>query len=309
MKSAIGDSDLLIVGPGVLGALAGQLWKQRHPGATVVGQTVTENNHPVLRSLGLEPRTRSQAGSERYPFVLYSAPASGAENPLEDIKAALQLWDGRGSFVYTASGGVYVEDNGGDVDETSPVVARGAGERSDRLLDLEDAVFSASGNVVRYVGLYHCNRGAHTFFLRQGTVARPGSYLVNLLHYEDAASMAVAALAGDGSGGKGYRGKLFLGADGVPVTFRDMMDATLRSGKFQGQVTFTEADEPQRGKRVSNRATREQLGWAPKYASFASFMDAGGDDAYNRDPEGLGSLGLRHGQAPVKSHKEAAAKN
>lgn len=43
--------------------------------------------------------------------------------------------------VYTASGGVYVEDNGGDVDETSPVVARGAGERSDRLLDLEDAVF------------------------------------------------------------------------------------------------------------------------------------------------------------------------
>lgn len=61
---------------------------------------------------------------------------------------------------------------------------------------------SASGNVVRYVGLYHCNRGAHTFFLRQGTVARPGSYLVNLLHYEDAASMAVAALAGDGSGGK-----------------------------------------------------------------------------------------------------------
>lgn len=26
MKSAIGDSDLLIVGPGVLGALAGQLW-------------------------------------------------------------------------------------------------------------------------------------------------------------------------------------------------------------------------------------------------------------------------------------------
>ena len=134
-----------------------------------------------------------------------------------------------------------------------------------------------------------------------------------------------------------------MGADGVPVTFRDMMDATLRSGKFQGQVTFTEADEPQRGKRVSNRespaltrgawlagtwppvrgqrptlpdalralagATREQLGWAPKYASFASFMDAGGDDAYNRDPEGLGSLGLRHGQAPVKSHKEAAAKN
>jgi len=37
--------DLLIVGPGVLGAYAGWLWKQSHPGAQVLGLTNTTNNH------------------------------------------------------------------------------------------------------------------------------------------------------------------------------------------------------------------------------------------------------------------------
>ena len=35
-------------------------------------------------------------------------------------------------------------------------------------------------------------RGAHTFFLRKGKVPRWGGYTVNLIHYEDAASLAAA---------------------------------------------------------------------------------------------------------------------
>ena len=42
-------------------------------------------------------------------------------------------------------------------------------------------------------------RGAHTFFIRQVKVARWGGYTVNLIHYEDAASLSIAVspLAGD----------------------------------------------------------------------------------------------------------------
>lgn len=40
--------DLLVVGPGVLGSLAGKLWKEAHPEATIVGQTMTINNHDRL---------------------------------------------------------------------------------------------------------------------------------------------------------------------------------------------------------------------------------------------------------------------
>lgn len=36
--------------------------------------------------------------------------------------------------------------------------------------------------------------GAHTFFLKQGEVQRWGGYTVNLIHYEDAARLALAAL-------------------------------------------------------------------------------------------------------------------
>ncbi len=41
------------------------------------------------------------------------------------------------------------------------------------------------------MGLYHANRGAHPYFLRIQQVPRPGDYVVNLIHYEDAADMAV----------------------------------------------------------------------------------------------------------------------
>jgi nucleoside-diphosphate-sugar epimerase len=47
-------------------------------------------------------------------------------------------------------------------------------------------------------------------------VPRWGGYTVNLLHYEDAASLAVAALGA----GPASRGRAYIGADGAPVTFQ-----------------------------------------------------------------------------------------
>lgn len=44
--------------------------------------------------------------------------------------------------------------------------------------------------MLRLVGLYHTYRGAHTFFMRAKEVQRPGDYVVNLIHYEDAARLA-----------------------------------------------------------------------------------------------------------------------
>ena len=48
---------------------------------------------------------------------------------------------------------------------------------------------------MRLVGLYHATRGAHTVFLRLKEIQRPGDYLVNLLHYEDAARLATSVSA------------------------------------------------------------------------------------------------------------------
>ena len=40
------------------------------------------------------------------------------------------------------------------------------------------------------------HRGAHTFFLKAGEVQRWGGYTVNLIHYEDAASLSATVRPG-----------------------------------------------------------------------------------------------------------------
>ena len=45
---------------------------------------------------------------------MFAAPPSGSADYVGDIRAALDLWDGSGSFVFTSSAGVYtVEDGSG----------------------------------------------------------------------------------------------------------------------------------------------------------------------------------------------------
>ena len=45
--------------------------------------------------------------------------------------------------------------------------------------------------MLRLAGLYHTKRGAHSFFYSKGEVERWGGYTVNLIHYEDAAGLAL----------------------------------------------------------------------------------------------------------------------
>ena len=53
-------------------------------------------------------------------------------------------------------------------------------------------MLEVGGNVVRLTGLYHANRGPHSFFFKKGEIGKRGDSVLNLIHYEDAASIAVA---------------------------------------------------------------------------------------------------------------------
>jgi hypothetical protein len=67
--------------------------------------------------LGIMPRTKDAAAtSQRFPHVVFCAPPSGSADYLGEIRAALDLWDGSGAFVFTSSAGVYtVEDGSGEL--------------------------------------------------------------------------------------------------------------------------------------------------------------------------------------------------
>lgn len=279
MAVAATNDNLLIVGPGVLGSCLGKLWKDKIPDSRVVGQTLSTTSHERLKKLGIEPRTAAQAGGDKFSYVCFSAPPSGSEDYAKEVEVALSFWDGTGSFVFTGSNGLSAVDDGGDADEDSPVSPLGKSPGNDKLLNAEKATLAAGGNVIRLVGLYHRNRGAHTFFLKMGKVPRWGGYVVNLIHYEDAAGIVLAAL----SMGEKLRGKVLLGADNHPVTFQDMMAAVTASPVWGGGVVeFTGTPETGgRGKRVNNDKTRALLGWRPKYESFEAFAAAGADDFYS----------------------------
>jgi len=95
--------------------------------------------------------------------------------------------------------------------------------------------------------------------------ARPDHFL-NVIHYEDAADLCVTILR------KKTRGQVFMGCDNTPVSRQDIMDAMIRSDKYEGEFKgFTKTDGPL-GKKMNNNATREALGWQPKYGSFAGFV-------------------------------------
>ena len=73
---------------------------------------------------------------------------------------------------------------------------------------------------------------------------------------------------------------------------QDMMDATAASGKYEGSVQFTGSEGPP-GKLLDNSQTRAALDWAPRYASYRQFMEAGAVDVYALEAP-LQGLGLKH---------------
>lgn len=266
----------------------GKLWKDEFAGSEVVGLTNTTANHEKLKAMGLRPATKDDGGlapGQKFANVLFSAPPSGSADYASEVRGALDRWDGTGSFVFTSSMSICAAENGEMVTEDScGLVTEGKAPSTDRLLAAENLVLKAGGNVIRYVGLYHASRGAHTFFLKAKEVPRWGGYTVNLLHYEDAARLAKSVVSGEGSGP--FRGQVFIGCDNHPVTFQDMMTACTASNvpSLQGEVRWTLPEsESTKGKKVSNPKTREILGgWKPKYDSFEQFVKVNGaKDIYN----------------------------
>lgn len=56
--------------------------------------------------------------------------------------------------------------------------------RTDVLLKAENVVLDYGGCVLRLAGLYKADRGAHTYWLKQGKSDLRADHFVNLIHYE-----------------------------------------------------------------------------------------------------------------------------
>ncbi|BAF04954.1 uncharacterized protein [Oryza sativa Japonica Group] len=262
----VGKNDLLIVGPGVLGRLVAEKWQEEHPGCKVFGQTASTDHHNELSNIGIIPSLKGSTFPQKVPYVIFCAPPSRSDDYPGDVRVAASNWTGEGSFVFTSSTALYDCSDNELCNEDCPSVPIGRSPRTDVLLKAENVVLEAGGCVLRLAGLYKIDRGAHFFWLRKGTLDTRPDHIINQIHYEDAASLAIAIMK------KGHRGRIFLGCDNKPLSRQEIMDSVNRSGKFDTKFQgFTGTDGPL-GKKMENSRTRSEIGWEPKYPSFTEFL-------------------------------------
>ncbi|RCV25438.1 hypothetical protein SETIT_5G166600v2 [Setaria italica] len=263
---SVGQNDLLIVGPGVLGRIVAEMWKQEHPGSNVYGHTATTDHHCELTELGIIPSLKGSIPGPKFPYVIFCAPPYRSEDYAGDLRVAASNWNGEGSFLFTSSTAVYDCSDNGLCSEDSPCIQIGQSPRTDVLLKAENVVLEAGGCVLRLVGLYKSDRGPHVYWLSKGTLDARPDHILNLIHYEDAASLAIAIMK------RRLRGRIFVGCDNEPLSRQEIMDRVNRSGKFDTKFQgFTGTDGPL-GKRMENSKTRAEIGWQPKYPSFTEFL-------------------------------------
>ena len=218
----------LIFGCGYLGRRVATRLRGR--GDRVFGTTRGGPGVVSLARLGIEPvvadvtRPETLADLPAADRVLYcvgfdrKAGASIREVYVDGFRAALDrllVINPRCPVVYAGSTGVYGGDDGGWVDETTPVDPRTESGRA--CLDAERILQAADcpSTVLRLAGLYGPDRIMRRDGLLRGepVVGSPDKYL-NFVQIEDAAAVAARALDDAPRADRA----LFLVSDGNPVT-------------------------------------------------------------------------------------------
>ena len=305
-SSSSSSSDIAIVGCGVLGtSLCKQLLS--HPdfaSRTITGITKSTGRHAdiIEQVLGssddddddYDTKQRFQLltmddvvkikGDRQSLFkdVVFCAPPSGFDDYPTAVKdAAAQLWAGSsegGSFVFTSSGGVYEGVDGETVDETSSTLDPITNPRSGRMILAERETISCGGCALRLAGLYTLERGAHNYWLEKcsetGIQGRSDG-IVNLLHYDDAASAALAAVR---VGPSVNTKQTYLISDGNPTTRKGICESALKHERYAKKFTaipkFLGTNDDLKGKIYDGSKSNEALKWKPRYSSFDEFMSS-----------------------------------
>jgi nucleoside-diphosphate-sugar epimerase len=218
---------IAVLGCGYVGAEFAR--QARAAGHDVLGVVRSEASRDKLRSEGISAEAFDlqsvdwSALPARFDAVVYAASTGGGGPEAYalaydlGVKRAL-AWAqvvGAQSFIFTSSTGVYRQDDGSVVDETSPV---GGAPTADAIICGERAVLAsgfAKARVLRFGGLYGPARHHLVDQLRRGDNVIGGrvDHFINYLHRDDAASSILAAIVGGPIGPHVYN----VG-DGNPVT-------------------------------------------------------------------------------------------
>ena len=251
---------LNIIGAGHLGARVADLWARRSVDSRVLAETNSSPAGGLLLDDYIVHRFRTDPDPRPSSYVLFSVPPSSVQEYRDEAARAVRLWNGGGRLLMTSSTGVYGEANGGVCIEESPL---SSSERARILLGAEEVVLEAGGSVVRMAGLYDRGRGVHRYYQKMTRSDQRADGLVNLIHYDDAARLCVAALLG------GEPGRVYMGCDDRPMTRGDLVQASMEAGLFgRNEACEFAGGDGAVGRRCDSSSTRQSLDWTPVYKSF-----------------------------------------
>ncbi len=262
----------LVVGSGYLGGRVAQLWRES---GDDVYATTRGSNAAALAETGLQPVILDVTGGvpEVLPvvdtvlFAVGRDRRSGAtmfDVHVTGFRAVLDALRGPAvRVIYTSSTGVYGQDVGEWVDETS--VCEPASEAGRACLAAERLLFAhARGNdavVLRLAGLYGPGRVPHAADITAGKpLAGSEHAYLNLIHVDDAARAVVAA-----ANVRHFSDRTFVVSDGQPQTrgaYAAFLAAHLgvAAPSFEGAASL--------GKRVRNDRAISALELALRYPSY-----------------------------------------
>ena len=168
-------------------------------------------------------------------------------------------------LLFVSSSGVYVQQNGAWVDETSPAEATRYSGRI--MLDAEQLALNSGipASVVRLTGIYGPGREWLLGQVRKGyRVERDPPLYGNRIHADDAGGLLAFLLEAHRQGKK--LDDCYIGVDNEPAPLADVVDW------LRGQLGVTqwsdEASVRRAGSKRCSNARARALGWEPRYPSY-----------------------------------------
>ena len=278
---------VLIVGCGYVGLpLAAELVRQGHE---VFGVRRSATADAALKAAGIQPLIADVTQPETLaalpgPFdwvvnTIASTRGGGADDYRQVyLQGMRNLIDWLAAsppkkLVYTSSTGVYGQDDGSLVKETSPTEP--SAETAKVLVETEQLLLTAARErrfpavILRVAGIYGPDRG-HLFKQYQrneAVIPGKGERLLNMIHRDDLVGVILAVLKA------GRPGEVYNAVDDEPVTqltFFRWLSETLGRDLPPFGPAETEMNR-KRGlttKKVSNRKLRMELGYRFQYPTF-----------------------------------------
>jgi nucleoside-diphosphate-sugar epimerase len=176
-------------------------------------------------------------------------------------------------YLYTSSTGVYGQNDGSLVDESSPTEP--SSETAKVLVETEQTLLAAAREqkfpaiILRAAGIYGPGRGylLKQFLSGEVRIADEGGRIVNMIHRDDLVNAIIVALE------RGSPGEVYNAVDDEPVS--QLTFFTWLAAKLGRPPPPTSPAAPEisrrRGltsKRISNRRLRAELGCALKFPTF-----------------------------------------